>query len=250
MRKAIDNFYADKQRYPADLTELVPNTCARSRRTRSRSRRIGRKIQDRADRSRPGGRHRIRDSGHDRAGHHRREEQGAGTTDASIDMSPYSEPLGRAGGFTLAGLIVILTIIMVFVAYTVPRQWSDVMQREREQQTIFVMKQYARAINEFQKKRNGYPGEARPAQGSAPAARHPRREGRVRRSAHRKGRLGPRSADSGRAGTRPRRPIESGANPAPARTGDHRQPTGRRRHTDYDGPFVGVRPPVTGKSII
>lgn len=25
MRKAIDNFYADKQRYPTDLTELTPN---------------------------------------------------------------------------------------------------------------------------------------------------------------------------------------------------------------------------------
>lgn len=25
MRKAIDNFYADKQRYPSDLQELVPN---------------------------------------------------------------------------------------------------------------------------------------------------------------------------------------------------------------------------------
>src|SRR5215212_2265114 len=25
MRKAIDNFYADKQRYPASLEELVPN---------------------------------------------------------------------------------------------------------------------------------------------------------------------------------------------------------------------------------
>lgn len=25
MRKAIDNFYADKQRYPSDLDELVPN---------------------------------------------------------------------------------------------------------------------------------------------------------------------------------------------------------------------------------
>ena len=25
MRKAIDNFYADKQRYPADLNELVPD---------------------------------------------------------------------------------------------------------------------------------------------------------------------------------------------------------------------------------
>ena len=34
-------------------------------------------------------------------------------------------------GFTLAALIVILTIMMVFVAYTVPRQWSTVMQRQR-----------------------------------------------------------------------------------------------------------------------
>ncbi|MFX8231015.1 hypothetical protein ABTL16_19680, partial [Acinetobacter baumannii] len=25
MRKAIDNFYADKQRFPTDLNELVPN---------------------------------------------------------------------------------------------------------------------------------------------------------------------------------------------------------------------------------
>ncbi len=55
-------------------------------------------------------------------------------------------------GFTLAGLIVIMTIMMVFVAYTVPRQWSTVMQRERELETIFVMKQYARAINEFSRK--------------------------------------------------------------------------------------------------
>ena len=29
MREAIDNFYADKQRYPADLNELVPKYLAR-----------------------------------------------------------------------------------------------------------------------------------------------------------------------------------------------------------------------------
>ena len=29
-------------------------------------------------------------------------------------------------GFTLAGLIVILTILMIFVAYTVPRMWSTI----------------------------------------------------------------------------------------------------------------------------
>ena len=61
-------------------------------------------------------------------------------------------------GFTLAGVIILMTIMMVFVAYTVPRQWSTILQRERELQTIFVMKQYARAINEFSRKNgNAYP---------------------------------------------------------------------------------------------
>jgi type II secretory pathway pseudopilin PulG len=60
-------------------------------------------------------------------------------------------------GFTLAGVLVILTIVMVFVAYTVPKQWSKVMQREREYQTIYAMQQYARAIREFNKKHQSYP---------------------------------------------------------------------------------------------
>ena len=60
----------------------------------------------------------------------------------------------RERGFTLAGLIVVMTIMMVFVAYTVPRQWSTILQRERELQTMFVMKQYARAIHEFSRKNN------------------------------------------------------------------------------------------------
>ena len=65
----------------------------------------------------------------------------------------------RAGeaGFTLAGLIVIMTVIMIIVAYTVPQQWSMVMARERDRQTIFAMKQYARAIREFQRKNNTLP---------------------------------------------------------------------------------------------
>lgn len=45
-----------------------------------------------------------------------------------------------------------MTIMMIVVAYTVPRQWSTVMQRDRELQTIFIMKQYARAIHEFSRK--------------------------------------------------------------------------------------------------
>lgn len=61
----------------------------------------------------------------------------------------------RERGFTLAGVLIILTVMMIVVAYTVPRQWSTVMQRERELQTIFLMKQYARAIQEFSRKNGG-----------------------------------------------------------------------------------------------
>ena len=67
---------------------------------------------------------------------------------------------GRAtseNGFTLAGLLVIMTIMMIFVAYTVPRQWSTIMKRERERETIYAMQQYAKAITEFRLKNNTYP---------------------------------------------------------------------------------------------
>jgi len=66
---------------------------------------------------------------------------------------------GRAGesGFTLAGVIVIMTIMMIVVAYTVPRMWSTVMKREREQETIYAMQQYAKAIVEFREKNKSYP---------------------------------------------------------------------------------------------
>jgi len=66
-------------------------------------------------------------------------------------------PVGREAGFTLAGVLVILTVIMVFVAYTVPRQWSEVMGRERDQEAIFAMKQYARAILTWQQRHGGLP---------------------------------------------------------------------------------------------
>jgi type II secretory pathway pseudopilin PulG len=57
-------------------------------------------------------------------------------------------------GYTLAALIVILTIIAIVIAYTVPEQWSLIMKRERDRQTIFLMKQYARAILAWQMKHN------------------------------------------------------------------------------------------------
>lgn len=60
-------------------------------------------------------------------------------------------------GFTLAGLLVILTIMGIVLAYTVPQMWSDVIRRERDLQTIWTMKQYARAIAEFQRRRQALP---------------------------------------------------------------------------------------------
>ena len=60
-------------------------------------------------------------------------------------------------GFTLAALLVILTIIAMIVAFTVPDQWSLVMGRERDRQTIFLMKQFARGIRDWQRKNGGPP---------------------------------------------------------------------------------------------
>ena len=60
-------------------------------------------------------------------------------------------------GFTLAGVIVLLTIMMIFAAYTVPRQWSAILQRDRDKQTIFIMRQYAKAISAFQDKNKTWP---------------------------------------------------------------------------------------------
>src|SRR5688572_9871036 len=60
-------------------------------------------------------------------------------------------------GYTLAGLIVLLTIMSVMIAYTVPEQWSMLMQRERDRQTIFLMKQFARAIDGWSAKNNARP---------------------------------------------------------------------------------------------
>ena len=73
-------------------------------------------------------------------------------------MAPRTKPgNARQSGFTLAGVIVIMTIMMIVVAYTVPRMWSTVLKRERERQTIYVMQQYAKAIAEFQMKNHTFP---------------------------------------------------------------------------------------------
>ena len=60
-------------------------------------------------------------------------------------------------GFTLAGLIIVLTVMSIFIAYTVPKMWSIATARERDQETLFAMKQYARAIRAFQEKNHTAP---------------------------------------------------------------------------------------------
>ncbi len=60
-------------------------------------------------------------------------------------------------GFTLAGLIVIMTVIAIMIAYTIPKQWSIAVARERDQETVFAMHQYARAMRAFQQKNKAQP---------------------------------------------------------------------------------------------
>ena len=50
-----------------------------------------------------------------------------------------------------------MTVIAITIAYTVPKQWSIATARERDQQTLFAMKQYARAIRAFQEKNHAQP---------------------------------------------------------------------------------------------
>lgn len=60
-------------------------------------------------------------------------------------------------GFTLVLVLTLVTIIAVLVAFLLPKQWSLVERRDREYQTIWVMKQYARGIQEFQNVHHTFP---------------------------------------------------------------------------------------------
>lgn len=156
-------------------------------------------------------------------------------------------------GFTLAGLIVLLTVVMIFVAYTVPRQWSAIMQRERERETVFAMKQYARAIREFAKNHGG----------TRPVSMDQLKEAKLPRYVR-----GPKGEildpltgkfdwiliPPGAVTTNP----VPGATPGGTASGNG-TPTPSSSPTtfnsaasprDYVGDFVGVRPPVTGPSLL
>lgn len=174
-------------------------------------------------------------------------------------------------GFTLAGLLSILGVIMIFITLTVPRQWSMIMARERDKQTIFIMKQYARAIRNFQLKH-----------GSAPVSLQQLKDARSPRMMRGDGEWidpltgevdwipVPASAVQGRPGAPPGAPPGTPAAPAkpakpipiqsvrpgpqpqvpgqplPGQTG---QPTPGQPGGTV-GPLVGVRPNKTGKSFL
>jgi len=164
-------------------------------------------------------------------------------------------------------LIVILTIIMIVVAYTVPPMWSKVLQRDRDKQTLFVMKQYARSIKAFQ---TAHGGTIPVSLDQLKEARKPR----VVRGVNSEwvdpltGKvdwiLVPPSAiqNAGPGNIGGGNPAEPGYNPSPQNTA-YKTDTTNTTNTnasqqaqpgkspkDYVGPFVGVRPNREGTSYI
>src|SRR6185436_1510716 len=152
-------------------------------------------------------------------------------------------------GFTLAALIVILTIIAMVIAFTVPEQWSMIMGRERDKQTIFLKKQYARAIKSWSMKNGGMPTSL----DQLTEARRPRMiRGDGKWPCPLTGKeddwiLVPFAAVQQQPGTpAPGTPPTPGGQPSagPSKLQKEASPK------DYVGPFVGVRPNAEGKSFI
>ncbi len=152
-------------------------------------------------------------------------------------------------GFTLAGVLVALTIISVFVAYTVPHQWSIAIKRDRERQTIFIMKQYARAIDAFQTVHKALPVSL----DQLKEARSPRllRGVKAEWADPLTGKVDwvlvpPQQMAQGTPQPLPGQPRIGGplGEPTPVANQKPNSPK------DYKGPFAGVRPPISGKSYI
>lgn len=171
-------------------------------------------------------------------------------TQSSSPVPRSSSSSAEERGFTLAGLIVIMTIIAIIVAYTVPKQWSLVMARERDRQTIFAMKQYTRAILAFQDKNKAFPTSLQQL-----------KEARNPRFMRGKGEIpDPLTGEVDwvllPVGTPPvNGPSAPGAPPVPPPTGTattatQQQPNGQAGSQTLAGGFVGVRPGKTGKSFV
>ena len=165
-------------------------------------------------------------------------------TDGSLQSSIQDQR-----GFTLAALLVILTVLAVVIAYSVPPMWSDVLKRERDIETIWTMKQYARAIAEFQRKRGVLPTTLDQLK--------EQKDPRVIRALFNDpltGKLDWVLIPPGAPGA-PVAPGPAGnPNQPPRPAGNPNQPPGTSGATggakDYVGPFIGVRPPIRGKSYV
>jgi type II secretory pathway pseudopilin PulG len=164
----------------------------------------------------------------------------------------------RQEGFTLAALIVILTIMSLVIAFTVPEQWSLVLKRERDRQTIFLMKQYARGILNFRNKHNSVPVSL----DQLVEARSPRMlRGDGKWKCPITGKeddwiLVPAIAVQGGGAVPPVQPPNGeiiGGNPSRGNAGSGNGPSELNPEAspaDYVGPFVAVRPKAKGKSFV
>ena len=156
-------------------------------------------------------------------------------------------------GFTLAGLIVILTIISIIIAFTVPEQWSRILGRDRDRQTIFLMKQYARAIHTWRTKHSALPVSF----DQLKDARKPRvLRGKGEWVCPITGKeddwilVPPGAVVAGPPGAPPPPPPPPGG---PGPQGQIRPPSKLNPDAspkDYVGPFVGIRPNAQGPSYI
>lgn len=159
-------------------------------------------------------------------------------------------------GFTLAGLLVATTVLALVIAYTVPPWWSDILKRERDMQTIWVMKQYARGIQEYQRKRGALPTSIEQL-GEQKNPRVMRRlypnplSGKmdwiqIPPGAEGPGGMNPNPSPS------PQNPVFRGqGSQPPVQTPARPQKPGQAGQPGQQvGPFVGVRPPNIGKAYV
>jgi type II secretory pathway pseudopilin PulG len=156
---------------------------------------------------------------------------------------------------------VILTIISIVIAYTVPQQWSLILKRDRDRHTIFLMKQYARGILNWRTAHNQ----------TLPVSLEQLQEARQPRMLRGNGKwpcpitgkeddwiLVPIAAvqntgvpvingPPGRnpaTNPQPVQPVVPLNGPQPSKLNKELSPP------DYSGPFVAVRPKASGKSYI
>jgi type II secretory pathway pseudopilin PulG len=185
--------------------------------------------------------------------------EGRGQKNGAVPLRSALCALRSDEGFSLAALIVLLTIISLIIAYTVPMQWSMVMKRERDRQTIFLMKQFARGIMQWQQKHNTQPVSLQQLQD----ARKPlmlRNGGKwpcPLTGSEDDWILVPPTAVTAEGQVIPGAVGTPGRNPATNPQGQQPQPgSGPMKlnkelsPADYVGPFIGVRPNATGKSFI